>query len=109
MRISNLIFAIIALAFLSGCAMKTKILDAGGVSMKHYHLKKGAQLKEIGEVTGEFCADTGNDKGEIGLMDEAINDAQSRSGADFITNATFYSTGKCVMLEGTGHKILSKK
>ncbi|MCB0356322.1 MAG: hypothetical protein KDD40_04905 [Bdellovibrionales bacterium] len=85
--------------------MKTKILDAGAVSMKHYHLKKGEKLKDIGEVTGEFCADSGSDEGQIGLMDEAINDAQSRSGADFISNATFYSTGKCVSLEGTGHKV----
>ncbi len=57
------------------------------------------------DVTGEFCTDS-SQEGQLGLMDEAIKDAQSKSGADFITNVTFYSTGSCVMLEGTGQKLV---
>ena len=108
MRKSQIILSLAAVAFLGGCAMKTKILDAGAVSMKHAHMPENAKMKDIGEVTGEFCTDS-SQEGQIGLMDEAIKDAQSKSGADFITNVTFYSTGSCVTLEGTGQKLVKKK
>ncbi len=107
MKKSNLILAVLSLAVLGGCTMKTKILDAGAVSMKHYHLKKGKKLKEIGEVTGEFCTDS-SDKGQVGLMDEAIKAAEASSGADFITNVTIYVSGSCVTLEGTGFKVVKR-
>ncbi|MCB9024697.1 MAG: hypothetical protein H6625_00130 [Bdellovibrionaceae bacterium] len=107
MRKSQIILSLIAVAFLGGCAMKTKILDASAVSMKHHYLPEKAKMKSIGEVTGEFCTDS-SQEGQIGLMDEAIKDAQAKSKADFITNVTFYSTGQCVTLEGTGHTLVKK-
>ena len=47
----------------------------------------------------------GNDSGNIRLMDEAVKDAQNKSGVDFITNAVFYASAKCVSVEGTGNKV----
>lgn len=98
-------FVIGALA-LSGCVMKQKILDAGAVSMTHQSLKEGQSLKETGPVKGEYCTDITGDKGNIGLMDEAIKNAQQQNSVDYITNATFYSTGKCILVEGTGQKVM---
>jgi hypothetical protein len=89
----------------SSCATKQKLLDATAVSMTHQSLEPGQNLVEIGEVESEFCADQWSDKGAIGLMDEAINSAQKKSGADFITNATFWRMGNCVSITGTGKKI----
>lgn len=108
MKKSQIIFAISAVVLASGCAMKTKVLDAGAVSMTHQSLKPGQALQEKGQVTGQFCADTFGDKGQIGLMDEAIKSAQKTHGVDWITNATFYLTSaSCVSVEGTGQKIVS--
>ncbi len=102
----NLIMLMAAVAVLGGCAMKTKVLDAAAVSMTHYNLKEGESLQETGAVTGEFCTDMQNGKGTVGLFDEAIKNAQTQSGVDFILNASFWSTGKCVSVEGTGAKIV---
>lgn len=100
------IVSIVAIMFLaSSCAMKQRILNASAVSMTKYSTKKKAKVEEAGEVTGEFCADSTGDSGTIGLLDEAIKDAQNKSGADYITNAIFYSKGNCVMVEGMAMKI----
>lgn len=96
---------VLSIALLSGCAFKQKILDATAVSMSKRSLKKGQKTKEVGTVTGEFCAEMSK-SGTFGLMDEAIKDAQRKSKVDFITHVTFYSTGKCVSLEGTGVKVI---
>lgn len=97
------IAAIMLLA--SSCAMKQRILNASSVSMTKYSAQSKQKIEEAGEVTGEFCADSGSDSGTIGLLDEAIKDAQNKSGADFISNAIFYSKGNCVMVEGMAMKI----
>lgn len=97
------IVAIMVLA--SSCAMKQRILNASAVSMTKYSTKKSQKAEEAGEVTGEFCADSTSDSGTVGLLDEAIKDAQNKSGADWITNAVFYSKGNCVIVEGMAMKI----
>ena len=67
---------------------------------------EGEALKETGPVSGEFCSDAWSDKGQMGLLDESIKHAQKQSGVDFITNVAFFSTGKCILLEGTGQKVV---
>jgi hypothetical protein len=89
----------------TSCATKQKFLDATAVSMTHQNLEPGQNLVEIGEVDSEFCSDSMNDKGDIGLMDKVIEGAQKKSGADFITNASFWRAGNCVSITGTGNKI----
>jgi len=101
--------AIAGLALVSGCTMKQKIMDVAVVSMTRSSLPAGATLKETGDVSGKFCSDQFNDKGQIGLFDEAIKQAQKQSGTDFITNASFFSEGSCVTVEGTGQKIAEEK
>ena len=93
------------LVLFTSCAMKQRILNASSVSMTKYSSQKGQNVEEAGEVTGEFCADTLSDSGTVGLLDEAIKDAQNKSGADFISNATFYSKGNCVIVEGMAMKV----
>lgn len=95
---------IAALMLLAGCA-KVRIMDASAVSMTKKKMPNGKRLKQIGDVTGEFCTDTFGDSGNIGLMDEAIKDAQKKSGADFILDARFFAKGGCVSVEGTGAKL----
>lgn len=89
----------------ASCAMRQRILNASAVSMTKYSTKKKQKLVEAGEVKGEFCANSMKDSGEIGLLDEAIKDAQKKSKADFISNAVFYASGSCVEVEGTALKI----
>ena len=98
---------LLPILFLGGCAVKQKVLDASAVSMTRSYLKKGRELKEIGDVEGNFCTDSG-DRGSVGLMDEAIKDAQKKSKADFILNASFYQEGSCMSVEGTGAKMVRK-
>lgn len=100
------IILILAAMIVTGCAMKTKVLDATAVSMTHFNLKEGERLEETGAVAGEFCTDLTGDSGNIGLFDEAIKAAQTKAGVDFILNASFWSSGKCVSIEGTGAKIV---
>ena len=74
--------------------------------MTHQSIEANQNLVEIGEVESEYCPDTFNDKGQIGLLDEAIMGAQKKSGADFITNASFWRNEKgCISVNGTGKKI----
>jgi hypothetical protein len=94
-----------AVLMLTGCAVKQKILDASAVSMTHAHIPAGAKTKDIGAVSGRFCSGDG-DKGEMGLMDEAIKNAQKSSKADFIVNATFTQEGSCMVVDGTGQRIV---
>lgn len=101
--------AIILVSMLLGaCAVKQKVLDASAVSMSKSYVPKGKSLKEMGDVTGQFCTDSSH-KGSMGLMDETIKDAQRRSKVDFIINASFFRKGSCMMVEGTGAKLVSKK
>lgn len=80
-------------------------MSAPAVSMTESSLTKGAKTTEIGPVEGKFCTDSSKDSGTIGLMDEATRAAQKQSGADFITNATFYLEGmSCVVVNGTAVK-----
>jgi hypothetical protein len=101
------ILTFVALISLVGCAMKTKILDTAAISMTKAHLNEGEKLSETGPVTGQFCADTWNDKGSFGLIDECVKNAQQQSGVDFILNASVYRSGNCVSVEGTGAKLAS--
>ncbi len=98
----NLLFSMIAMGLLGGCAAKVKILDTAAVSTKHYSISEGQKLEETGDVTGQFCADSTEDEGEVGLMDKAVSNTLSENNIDFITNASFYSKGNCTMVEGTG-------
>lgn len=100
---------LIIVAFLVGatsCAHKVKVLDASAVSMTHNSIEANQNLVEIGEVESEFCPDSFNDKGQIGLLDEAILNAQKKSGADWIMNASFWRDQRgCISVTGTGKKI----
>lgn len=96
----------VLLVGVTSCAHKQKILDASAVSMTHNSLDAGQNLVEIGEVESEFCPSAMNDKGDIGLLDEAIAAAQKKSGADWITNASFWrDMSGCISVTGTGKKI----
>jgi hypothetical protein len=100
---------LIVVALLVGvtsCAHKVKILDASAVSMTHSSLEPGQNLVEIGDVESEFCPDSWSDKGTIGLLDMAISNAQKKTGADWITNASFWrDQSGCISVSGTGKKI----
>ena len=100
----TLLIAALLVGFAS-CASRVKVLDASAVSMTHTSLEPGQNLVEIGDVEGEFCSDTWNDKGSIGLIDMAVQDAQKKTGADWITNAAFWRSGSCMVVTGTGKKL----
>jgi hypothetical protein len=105
----NLIFALIAVTAVS-CAHRQKVLDTSAISMTHDSLKPGTELMTKGPVTAEFCTDTFGDKGQIGLMDEAVKKAQAQAQIDYIMNATFWSTsGGCMVVEGEGAKVVESK
>lgn len=90
----------------TSCAHKVKILDASAVSMTHTSVEPGQNLVEIGDVESEFCPDSMKDEGTIGLLDMAIQNAQMKSGADWITNVSFWRDGKgCISVTGTGKKL----
>lgn len=92
----------------TSCAHKVKVLDASAVSMTHNSIEQNQNLVEIGEVESEFCPDTFGDKGQIGLLDEAIKNAQKKSGADWIMNASFWrDQNGCISVTGTGKKVSS--
>jgi hypothetical protein len=95
------------LIFLAGCAMKTKILDTPAISMTRLHLNEGEKLRETGPVNGKFCPDAFGDKGTIGMIDRSVKDAQDQNGIDYILNASFWTEGTCVSVEGTGAKVVS--
>lgn len=97
--------AIGGMLLLSACAMKQKVMDVAAVSMTKAYIQPGESLKEMGPVTGKYCADQWNDKGSIGLFDESVKAAQTQSGVDYILNASFWREGSCVIVEGTGAKV----
>lgn len=101
----TILMSVMALGLVSCATAKQKFLDASAVSMNHGSVPAGAKLKDVGPVTGSFCMDSFNDKGEFGLMDEAVKDANKKSGAEIITDATFYTQGSCVTVEGHGHTV----
>jgi hypothetical protein len=102
-----LVLAITVALVAFGCAMKTKVMDVSMVSMTHPYLPEGSRLEDKGPVSGKFCADSFNDKGSVGLFDEAISAAQKEHDVDFITTASFFREGNCVSIEGNGQKIVS--
>jgi hypothetical protein len=100
------LFIAVLLVGVTSCAHKVKVLDASAVSMTHNSIEANQNLVEIGDVESEFCPDHFNDKGQIGLLDEAIKNAQQKSGADWIMNASFWRDGNgCISVTGTGKKI----
>jgi hypothetical protein len=103
----NLKYYIIASILLVGCQMKQKVMDASIVSMTHTNIPPGMSLKEQGSVSGKFCSQ-GSDRGSIGLFDQAVKSAQEQNHVDFITNASFWNEGGCIVLEGTGQKLMSQ-
>ncbi len=102
----KILISLVLLLSLVSCASKQKFLDASAVSMTHNSFSQGTKFKEMGPVAGGFCADSFKDKGEFGLMDEAIKDAQKKSGADVIVDASFFMEGSCVTVEGTGKTVM---
>ncbi|QDK39525.1 hypothetical protein [Bdellovibrio sp. NC01] len=107
MKNVKLVLAVAFLGSLSACAMKTKVLDAGAVSMTRTSLAPDQKLQEVGPVTGQFCSSTFGDKGVVGLIDEAVKNAQETNKVDMITAASFYTTGNgCMTVEGTGQRIV---
>lgn len=102
----SLIIAALLVGVTSCATHKVKVLDASAVSMTHNSIEQNQNLVEIGDVESEFCPDAMNDKGTIGLLDEAIKGAQMKSGADWIMNASFWRDGRgCISVTGTGKKI----
>ncbi len=98
---------LVIVAFLVSCAHKVKVMNAAAVSMTHDSVRPGETLSPMGPVSGEFCPDTRNDQGSIGLFDEAVKNAQSKSQVDFIMNASFWAAGTCISVEGDGAKVVS--
>lgn len=104
----NLALVLIAAVSVS-CAMRQKVLDTSAISMTHDSLKPGTELMTKGPVKAEFCSDAFKDKGDIGLMDEAVKKAQADNQVDYIMNASFWSTGGCMVVEGEGAKVVETK
>jgi hypothetical protein len=92
---------------LTSCAaQKVKIMDTPAVSMTRDSLEADEKLEKQGPVNSQFCPDSYKDKGEIGLMDEAVRVAQEKNQIDFILNASFWSSVGCISVEGEGAKIV---
>lgn len=104
----TLILISIALV-VSSCAMRQKVMDAPAVSMTHDSIKPGMELVTKGPVKAEFCTDSWKDKGSIGLMDEAVKKAQTDNQVDYILNASFWTTGGCMQVEGDGANVKATK
>lgn len=97
---------IIALV-LTGCAHRVRILSAQAVSMTKKHAPSNKKVKETGDVKGEFCMDS-SQSGTFGLLDEVTKKTQKENKIDMIMDATFYASGSCVEVEGTG-AVLARK
>jgi hypothetical protein len=107
-NMKNLTLILIAAVSVS-CAMRQKVLDTSAISMTHDSVQPGNELITKGPVKAEFCTDTFNDKGDIGLMDEAVKKAQAENQIDYIMNASFWSTGSCMVVEGEGANVVATK
>ncbi len=93
--------------FLAACATRQPILTTPAVSMTTANIPTDYKGKEIGPVNSRYCYgdEALTRKGDnVGLMDEVIFRAQQDSKATYITNATFFTEGKCIVLEGTAVK-----
>lgn len=101
----NLILSLVALIALSACATKVKILDTTAISTTRGALEPGERLRQTGSVHGKFCPQTFDDRGNIGLLDEAVKSAQRRYGVDYIMDATFWNESGCITVEGTGANV----
>jgi len=97
---------IIGLLLLSSCANQRKvILVTPVVSMSKYSLKPNQKVIMKDEIEGKFCAEAFRKSGSYGLIDEAIKDAQRKSRADFIYDATVSQQGHCTFVSGTAAHI----
>ncbi|MSP23710.1 MAG: hypothetical protein EXR75_00810 [Myxococcales bacterium] len=100
------LIAIGCLTALLGCGFQGKLLDASAVSMTHSSLEPDETLKETGEIAEEFCPSPLAVDRYTGALDGAIAQAQKKSGADFITNASFFRNANgCIHVTGTANKI----
>ena len=100
MKALYLISMIMLLIATANCATRMRIMNAAAVSMTESSLNKKETLHEIGPIEDKSCPNA-----SPGLMDEAIRNAQNKSGADFITNATFYlELNGCVVVNGIAMK-----
>lgn len=91
----------------AGCATRQPILTTPAVSMTQPSIAPDYKGKDLGPVTSRYCYgdEAQTKKGDsVGLMDEVIYRAQQDSKANYITNATFFTEGKCIVLEGTAMK-----
>jgi len=109
MKYANVVIAaVFSLAFFSCATSRTLILSTPAVSMTDYSFPPGTTFKASGEVESTFCQgdDAITNKGDrnVGLMDEVIYKAQQDSGARYISQAQFFTQGKCMVLEGTAMK-----
>ncbi|NQZ01024.1 MAG: hypothetical protein HRT45_10210 [Bdellovibrionales bacterium] len=109
MKNFKLALVILGLAVAAGCATKRKLMDVPMVSMTKYN-SGDYELKEMGPISGKFCADVTEDEGNMGLIDMSVMNAQKQSGADFISNVSVWAeAGGCTSIEGTGMKIVKSK
>jgi|GEM_PF-4326154 len=99
--------SMIILVATSSCTMRQKIMDASLVSMTHTHIPEGSYLNAADPIESRFCP-SGEDRGNVGLFDQAIKNAQASHHVDYISNATFWSENNCIILQGTGQKLISK-
>lgn len=92
---------------LNSCATRQLVMSAGAVSMTKPNAPKGAKLATLGPVTGKFCPEAfAKSSGkEMGMIDEAVKNAQETSKADFIKNAQVYASGNCYEIEGEGVRL----
>ncbi|MDD9942241.1 MAG: hypothetical protein OXU20_14440 [Myxococcales bacterium] len=98
--------AILGLLALVACgAERIPLATMPAVSMTERSVAAGTQGEEIGEVEGIYCQGDDpivSDSKNIGMLDEAIMQAQKQSGADYITGAQFFREGDCVVVTGLG-------
>jgi hypothetical protein len=90
----------------TGCATAKYVeLSTGAVSMTEYSLPADYKAQSIGPVEVQFCIGdkkhSRDDDSNIGLMDELILKAQTETNAKYLTNATFFTKGRCMILEAT--------
>ncbi len=97
---------LLLLFVLSSCSVRQKIMDVSIVSMTQTHVPEGMKLSQGPTLESKFCPSS-EDKGNIGLFDQAVINAQKTNGVDFITSASFWHENNCVILQGTGQKLIS--
>jgi hypothetical protein len=88
---------------LSGCAMKTKILEVPLVSQTYSNVPAGAHLQMVGPAYGHYCA---NGDDTSGMLDEATAIAQRRGQFDFISEVQVSREANCISLQGVGQRLV---